>query len=233
MGVWLGGLAVLLVVTLRRQDNPGPVVSRFSNVAFTVVTLIVATGVLQAWHELGSIHALRTTRYGHLLLIKTGLVAAMVAVASLSRSVVTHRLTLRAAGSMPAPASAQHLLRRRVGGEVAIGVAVLAVTAALMAANPNPSGASGPMSRTLVDKDVIVSVTVEPAAVGANGLHLYLSGPGGSLQKFADVTVELSESPARASAPPRYRSSPRDRTTTSAPSPSPSAARGRYGSPRW
>jgi copper transport protein len=191
-GIWVGGLAVLFLVALGRHDD-WEVATRFSRVAFDVVVIIVATGVLQAWHELGSITALRSTRYGHLLLIKTGLVVGMLAVAALSRSVVSSRMAIRAAGAAPADSAARTMLRQRVGGELAIGIAVLAVTAALMAANPHATGASGPVSRTLVDRDVIASLTIEPARVGSNGLHLYLSGPEGSLQKFSDVTVELSD----------------------------------------
>jgi len=196
-GVWLGGLAVLVLVTLDRAgaatvDDRTDVVGRFSAAAFAVVAAIVVTGVLEAWRQLGTFHALRSTHYGQLLLVKTGLVVAMLAVAALSRSVVSHRLSLRAVGAAPTVAEPRALLRRRVAAEVAIGVAVLGVTAALMASNPNPASASGPISQTLVDRDVIASVTVEPARVGPNGMHLYLSGPGGSLEKFGDVTASLS-----------------------------------------
>jgi copper transport protein len=75
--------------------------------------------------------------------------------------------------------------------EIAIGAAMFAVTAALMAANP-AQAAGGPVSRTLVHGDVLVSLTVDPAHTGANVIHLYLSGPGGSLQEFTEVSLTAS-----------------------------------------
>lgn len=103
MGVWLGGLVTLLA-TLHADTGPpatgtrgtagavedasgiGPqAVRRFSRVAFTAVVVLVATGVYQSWRLLGSWNALVSTPYGRLLLVKFGLVALLVVLASVSR----------------------------------------------------------------------------------------------------------------------------------------------------
>jgi copper transport protein len=192
MGIWVGGLVVLAAVTLRSDEDQyaGDTATQFSSVAFACVAVLVATGLGQAWRQLGTIEALRTTSYGHLLLIKSALVGVMVAVGALSRRVVHHQLSLRPVGAAPAD-SGRSLLRRRVTVEIAVGAAVLAVTAALMATNP-AQATGGPVSRTLVDGDVLVSLTVDPAHTGTNVIHVYLSGPGGSLQVFKEVTLTAS-----------------------------------------
>ncbi len=195
MGVWFGGLAVLAMITLRSAPDEGSeaTVDRFSAAAFVAVAVLAATGVLLAWRQLPSLDALTSTTYGKLLLVKTGLVVVMVAIGGLSRQVVRRRsLSVRAVGAATAVGSATRSLRQRVVAEVAVGVAVLGVTAALMAANPAASS-TGPVARALVQGDVIASLSLSPGRTGPNTLHVYLSGPGGSLQQFQEVqaTVRL------------------------------------------
>jgi copper transport protein len=86
VAAWLGGLTALLVA-LYRADTPieATAVRRFSQVAFTSVLALVATGVYQSWRQLGSWSAFTDTAYGQLLLVKIGLVALLVGIASISR----------------------------------------------------------------------------------------------------------------------------------------------------
>ncbi|NKQ23733.1 copper resistance CopC/CopD family protein [Streptomyces galbus] len=97
VATWLGGLATLLVALYRTPaDQPveAAAVRRFSTVAFSSVVALVATGTYQSWRQLGSWSAFTDTRYGQLLLVKIGLVALLVGVASISR-----RWTGRLAGA--------------------------------------------------------------------------------------------------------------------------------------
>ncbi|MEU8974674.1 copper resistance protein CopC [Streptomyces monashensis] len=104
VAAWLGGLTALLVA-LYRAPAETPVeaaaVHRFSRLAFCSVVTLVATGIYQSWRQLGSWSAFTDTRYGQLLLVKIGLVAVMVAIASVSR-----RWTRRLAGITAAGAEA-------------------------------------------------------------------------------------------------------------------------------
>ncbi|CAL9509383.1 copper resistance protein CopC [Streptomyces sp. Tu 3180] len=88
VAAWLGGLTALLV-GLYRAPADTPVdrvaVQRFSRLAFGSVVVLVVTGTYQSWRQLGSWSAFTGTRYGQLLLVKIGLVAVLVAIASLSR----------------------------------------------------------------------------------------------------------------------------------------------------
>ncbi|MFE5395726.1 copper resistance protein CopC [Streptomyces sp. NPDC056568] len=100
VATWLGGLTTLLVALYRAPaDTPVPAsaVRRFSRVAFSSVIALVATGTYQSWRQLGSWTAFTDTRYGQLLLLKLGLVAVLVGIASFSR-----RWTARLAGAAPA-----------------------------------------------------------------------------------------------------------------------------------
>jgi len=148
VAVWLGGLAVLLGVVLPRRDPAELrwVVPRFSQLAFGAVVVIVATGLVQAWRQVGTLDGLVATDYGRLLLAKMTLVVLLVAAGAVSRSVVHRRLlptsVLVARAEGPGAARLDPdldtvtRLRRSVGLEVAIAVAVLALTAVLVATDP-------------------------------------------------------------------------------------------------
>lgn len=85
VAAWLGGLAALLVALYRTPDVTAAAVRRFSRIAFGSVLVLAATGIYQSWRQLGSWSALTGTGYGQLLLVKVGLVAVLVGVASISR----------------------------------------------------------------------------------------------------------------------------------------------------
>ncbi|MGW3126788.1 copper resistance protein CopC [Streptomyces sp. NPDC001076] len=88
VAAWLGGLTALLVALYQAPaDTPveSTAVQRFSRVAFGSVLALVATGVYQSWRQLGSWSAFTDTAYGELLLVKIGLVALLVGIASISR----------------------------------------------------------------------------------------------------------------------------------------------------
>ncbi|MFG2407132.1 copper resistance CopC/CopD family protein [Streptomyces brevispora] len=85
VATWLGGLAALLVALYRTPDVTADAVRRFSRIAFGSVLVVAATGIYQSWRQLGSWSALTDTGYGQLLLVKVGLVAVLVGVASISR----------------------------------------------------------------------------------------------------------------------------------------------------
>ena len=88
VATWLGGLSALLVALYRAPaDNlvDRTAVQNFSRIAFGSVLALVATGIYQSWRQLGSWSAFTDTGYGQLLLVKIGLVALLVGIASISR----------------------------------------------------------------------------------------------------------------------------------------------------
>ncbi|MFJ5547045.1 copper resistance CopC/CopD family protein [Streptomyces sp. NPDC093225] len=85
VAAWLGGLVTLVVALYRVPDLERAAVRRFSRVAFVSVLVLATTGVYQSWRQLGSWSALTGTSYGQLLIVKVGLVALLVGIASISR----------------------------------------------------------------------------------------------------------------------------------------------------
>jgi copper transport protein len=100
MGIWLGGLAVLVSALLRVDHGPEPdaadpeqavrakaaAVQRFSPIALACVCSLAVTGVYQAWREVGSWNALFGTGYGHLVILKIAGLAAVVGLGRVARS---------------------------------------------------------------------------------------------------------------------------------------------------
>jgi copper transport protein len=167
MGVWLGGLAVLAYAVFpgRAVEELRDAVPRFSRAAMWCVAALVISGSFQAWRQVRSLDALRTTTYGHTLIVKLILVALLVVFGALSRQIVGFlwperppapaepRVPVVAGGAdddVAAPEQAEldneeweldeayeyRRLRRSVLIEVVIGVAVIAVTALLVNAAP-------------------------------------------------------------------------------------------------
>jgi copper transport protein len=207
MAVWVGGLAVLLVGTLRDPDPADGLarVRRFSPIALGAVSMIVASGVVQAYRQVGSVEGLTDTDYGRLLLVKTAFVVGTVALAWASRRLIhaapDEAVPALAAGaavldrpeaSQGAARTARSRLRRTVGAEVALAAVVLAVTSLLVASVPAIADVSKPFSATITQGQRLVSITVDPAHTGRNSMHIYISTPGGALDKADDVTVRLT-----------------------------------------
>lgn len=134
VATWLGGLTALLVA-LYRAPARTPVdiaaVRRFSTVAFVSVVVLVGTGTYQAWRQLGTWSALTDTTYGQLLMVKVGLVAVLVGIASISR-----RWTGRLAGTASASVVRQGRGGATTGTASTTGTAGTAGTASAKAKEP-------------------------------------------------------------------------------------------------
>jgi hypothetical protein len=119
---WLGGL-VALGLALTRSGDRARLLRRFSNVALVSVALIAATGVIRAFGELSSLGQIWSTGYGRVLIVKTVLFGALVAIGWLNRYRLLPRLSLDA-------------LRRNVGVELALFGALVAAVALLTDLRP-------------------------------------------------------------------------------------------------
>ncbi|WTL22786.1 copper resistance protein CopC [Streptomyces sp. NBC_01506] len=85
VATWLGGLVSLLTALHRTPDIERAAVRRFSRIAFVSVMVLAATGLYQAWRQVGSWSALGGTSYGQLLLAKVALIAVLLSAAWFSR----------------------------------------------------------------------------------------------------------------------------------------------------
>jgi copper transport protein len=175
VGIWVGGLAwLLLAIRGTPSDEPRASIRAFSTIALCALAVTVTTGIARAWVEVGGWHALFDTSFGITLLVKSAFVVALVALGALNR----YRNVPRMAAANPG----MPRVRRTVGWEVVVAVAVVAATAVLAELPPSvyvsAAGAkqSGPPSITVRGSDFATSVrvrlTVSPAYVGPNRFDL-------------------------------------------------------------
>jgi len=203
MSTWIGGLVALLFVVpaaTRRLEPPersrllAGVLVRFSPIALMCVIALVATGVLQALIDMGwSLSALTATPYGRAVLIKVGLLVALVALGAVNRRRIVPALRRLADGGAP-PGGAGRALRRALRAEVALVIVVLGVTSALVSYPPPAATAGGPVSKTTRMGPIELQTTVDPARVGANEMHVYLfdAKTGAAYTRTKELTVDAA-----------------------------------------
>lgn len=90
ISLWLGGLVLLALAVLpgATVEELRDVLPRYSRQAFWCVGLIVVSGGLQAWRQVGSLEQLRDTDYGRILVVKLLVFGALLIVAAFSREIV-------------------------------------------------------------------------------------------------------------------------------------------------
>ena len=134
---WLGGLACLLIVGLPatahaeegRWQGLASLVNAFSPMALACAGLVLVTGIGTAALRLGALTPLWTSAYGQMLLIKIGLLIIVAGAGAYN--------WLRVKPTLGTSESAARL-RTSATMELAVGVAVIAATAVLVAL-PTPS----------------------------------------------------------------------------------------------
>jgi copper transport protein len=182
MTLWFGGLLLLLGCVIGRPHvSLEPVVPRFSRLALPCFAVLGASGLYLAWRQVGTFPALPQTDFGKLLLLKAGIVAAIVGLAYLSRRAVSRR-----AGD------AGRRLRFSVAGEACLGIAALGVTATLVNTTPARVSYVDPVHTTVAGPSgTRVQVAVNPAKQGPNVLDVYLTKRDGTLQAVPELTARL------------------------------------------
>ncbi len=223
VSIWLGGL-VMLGLAAGREGFDG-VARRFSGVALVCVAVVVATGAFQAVRQVPALSDLWDTEYGRLLLIKLAIFVVLVAVAVWSRRLVHGPGNLlRPASGAPQMASTDETPEEAidesgVGGvvappmvdappvpatrvvrgvlfELALGAAILGVTAGLVNTPPparTASSESAGVTVVLGSGDVRLDTELLPARVGEdNELHLTAVDPDGLPVEVVDMQADLT-----------------------------------------
>lgn len=141
--LWLGALAALTLLLLRRTASDDPAIHRalrgFAGVGTLAVVLLTTTGLVNSWFlvGLGRVPALLTSSWGQLLIAKMALFGLMLALAAANRFHLTPALGLALSnGETPRPALQR--LQRSVVAETLAGAALLALVA-IMGTLPPPS----------------------------------------------------------------------------------------------
>jgi putative copper export protein/mono/diheme cytochrome c family protein/peroxiredoxin len=139
-GVWFGGLPFLGLVLswAKRSEDPdaamnaAEVTRRFSAVGLVTMSLLIATGLANAWTLVGTIPALVGTPYGRLLLLKVGVLLPLLALAAMNLLREKPRL-MHAAAAASSTEIQRRLghLRRNVIGETVLGGIILLIVGGL------------------------------------------------------------------------------------------------------
>lgn len=199
--------------------DPSDLTLRVSAVAFTAVVVVVATGVVQSIRQVGSLYALFHTPYGRTLVIKICLVVALIAVGAVSRRLVRHRGSADAtpvegtsgvrsvppsgpgatvvldpvAPEVEATGFARRRLRRTVLAELAIALAVVGVTAALVNDAPARQAAGQPFTYSFSTLGVQVNTIIDPSRAGTtNEVHVYVLSSLGSPKAIPELDLSAS-----------------------------------------
>jgi copper transport protein len=198
MGIWLGGL-VVVVAALLRPGGPdvavmAGAVRRFSTIAACCIGVLVASGTYQAWRQVGTLGALTGTVYGRLLLIKLLGVGLLIALGYLARVWIAHYL----AGAARPDEVAIRQLRRSTGLEVVLAAGVLGITAMLVNAPPARTAFEAPVSTKAAfdtggpNGKGSVQIFVSPAKAGSDLVHIEVVGPSGEPEVVPELTATMS-----------------------------------------
>jgi copper transport protein len=166
--IWIGGLIGLLVLwrslpSARRVAGLAVCVPRFSNVALGSVLVLLGSGIGATVIHLPVADALWLTSYGKAILVKIGILAAAMALASVNLFRNKPRLARATADS------AAGLLRGLVGAETILVAGAIFVAALLSSlAPPPPAFAKEGQALTRVGPGKVA------AAVTTNGYRLQL-----------------------------------------------------------
>ncbi len=181
---WAGGLVGLMMVLRVGGDQRSLFVERFGRIAALSAVLLFATGVRATYSLVGSVSLLTSTTYGRLVLLK------LVGFLTMGALGWTNRRRLRSA------------LLDRSGtllAEALVAAVVLAVTASLVGAVPARAGSREPFYTESQMGSFVVDVTVLPATVGSNTLHLYFYDETGNPQDVdvATASIAIGDIPPR------------------------------------
>src|SRR5262249_1165242 len=147
--------------------------ARFSPFALGAVIAIAITGVIQAYIDVRSVHALFSTTYGLLVVAKVVLLLVLIGFGALNRQQILPALK-KVVERAAAPGWVGSWARNSFRGELSLMLVVFGVTAALVSYAPPIDAAQGPVSVNTTLGPAELEMTVEPAKVGANTIHLYL-----------------------------------------------------------
>jgi copper transport protein len=201
--VWVGGIACLLIALpgatrqLEGSERSRLLLAnlaRFSPTALGAVVVIAVTGVIQAYIDVRSLHGLLHTTYGALIIAKVVLLVCLIGFGFVNRERVIPALE-RLVGDGRSPGGIGALARRAMRGELALMLCVFGVTAALISYAPPIDAATGPFSTNTSIGPAELEMSVEPAKVGLNTIHLYLidakTGAQFTATKELTVTAKL------------------------------------------
>jgi copper transport protein len=201
---WTGGLVFLVLGLVwaagDRWALAARAVPRFSTLAVVSVAALVAAGVVNAYLQVRTWRGLWETTYGVLLLTKIGLVLPLLLLGAYNNRYAVPRLRLGIASVVE-----QRRFLRTAGVEVALIIAIVAVTAVLVSEPPAKASVAptGPYATEAQLGPLDLNLVVDPAKAGRNAIHLYLLNRNGQPADVAEARFSASL-PSRQIGPLRF-----------------------------
>jgi hypothetical protein len=185
MGIWVGGLVVLVVARRRFGAAACADMLRvFSPVAAVCVAVTAATGLLLAGREVTSLTALFTTGFGDVLVIKVVLLAVALILGARHASAIRRGRPIRSL---------------TVAVEAAVALVVVLGGAALATATPavgqrfDPAVEVLPTNASDKTDDLLVRLTIGPSRPGRNLLRVeFIDSRKPAPAPPESVTVEMT-----------------------------------------
>ena len=184
-GLWVGGLAALIIVmSAAPSERRGRLLERFAIISIACLIVIAVTGVLRSVAAIGSWQALVSTLYGALVLTKVALILVLALLGAANR--------LNSVRSS-APVKG---FRRIARVQVVAGAAALVLSATLVNVAPPSAAAlafSGPTPLVATGSDgntLRVRLEVSPGTAGYNNFTVALTDYS-TATPINDATVTL------------------------------------------
>lgn len=208
---WLGGLAVLGRLMLRRRLTPSrlarlPLWSRY---AASSVALLAVTGLVQAVIQVRYVPALVDTTYGCVLLVKLALVAAALLLGWRGHRWVGRWAGRRGAGGAegrgdaaatsagtaygPVPPGETARLRGRVRAEAGIGAVIVVVSGVLSSVAPAAAAYAPTRVVHAVVGPYAVTFEVAPARRGPQSFRVTAEGAGDTTALPRSLSLDLGQ----------------------------------------
>jgi copper transport protein len=205
--VWLGGLIGLIVLAAtvpsdRRVAALASCVPRFSNVALVSVALLAGAGIGEAVDHMPAVNAFWETGFGQAILVKSGLLGGALLLAS--GNLLRSRPGLIASRQRPELGEpAGRLLRRLIGGEVAVVTGIVFAAAVLSSLAPPPPAFAlensalarvgpGRVVKTIHQGGYTLQVLVSPNKAAAPDSFALRITRGGHPVRGANVTLTFN-----------------------------------------
>jgi copper transport protein len=206
--LWTGGLGFLFLALKLAEEDRWPLatraVPRFSNMAVVSVVVLLVAGIINGYLQVRTWSALWETEYGLLLLGKVALVLPLLALGAYNNRYAVPRLKEGIASVLE-----RRRFLRAAGVELGIMVAIVAVTAVLVNAEPartemgmemeeeaahteSPTESTGgheAFQGMVMLGDSEVMVMVDPAMPGENMIRLTFTTP---LENVTRVSASAS-----------------------------------------
>jgi copper transport protein len=197
ISVWMGGLLALFLALVRRRtrnshdDGLSAALARFSRLALLCVAVLVVSGSIEGWREVGTIGALFHTSYGLLLVAKVAGLGLILGCAAASRAAVTRHFATP--GKRLPPLSELSALRVSAGSELALGVVVIALASTLVSVAPARTQYRPSTQETVVAGPVTLDVAVHPSGPRTVAVRLTPRDKKGAQRTLAEfrTTVRL------------------------------------------